>query len=104
MCRVGCVQERGECAKLAVPLDLRKLLPKSPNYFSYRGSKTEPDFLENVRWVVLEERVGVSGEAMAAMEQLSHGGAKDPRILHNARPTLPLLQGRTLLYWRKEES
>ena len=62
-------------------LDLEQLLPASPSsYFTYQGSTTEPDFTENVTWVVLEERLqeGVSGAALAAMQELrGHQGPQD---------------------------
>jgi len=83
-----------------VPLDYRKLLPASPHYYTYRGSKTEPDFLENVTWIVMEEAVGVSSGGLAAMQELSYGGAKDPKMKTNARPTVPLTEGRILQLWR----
>lgn len=97
------IQERGQCAVLPVPVDFDKLLPTSPNYYTYPGSKTEPDFLENVTWFVLEEAVGVSPEALAAMKELSYGGASDPKMRINAKPTVEVVAGsRPILLWKKE--
>jgi carbonic anhydrase len=78
------------------------LLPASPYYYTYPGSKTEPDFTENVIWIVMEEPMGVSSGALAAMKELSYGGAADPRMRVNARPPVPQSGDRPVRRWRRE--
>jgi hypothetical protein len=48
----------------------------------------------------MEEAVGVSLPGLAAMQELSYGGARDNKMKCNARSPVPLTQGRILQLWR----
>ena len=51
----------------------------------------------------MEERLqeGVSGAALAAMQELSYGGTRDPRMRSNARQPVPAI-GRPVQLWRAQ--
>jgi carbonic anhydrase len=64
-----------------VQINLKALLPSDLRYYTYPGSLTTPPCTENVTWVVLKQRVTVSGAEIQRFEKLYR---------HNARPTKPL--------------
>ncbi len=67
---------------VSVPLDLNisRLLPTDPQYFSYSGSLTTPPCTEGVRWIILQEPVEIAEEDVRRFVDI---------IGYNARPVQP---------------
>jgi carbonic anhydrase len=59
-------------------------------YYTYSGSLTTPDCKENVRWVVLEETLGVSPTSTELLHELISGFPGYAGYANNNRPTQPL--------------
>lgn len=70
--------EKHEPATVDVPLDPAQLLPVDRRYFTYIGSLTTPPCTEGVRWVVLQQPVGLSPRQIDVFARL---------YPMNARPT-----------------
>jgi len=79
------IEERGRSTPTAVPVSFKNLLPKSRDYFSYRGSLTTPDFREIVDWIVMVEPISVSKACIATMKKLSYGCTTDKCMITNVR-------------------
>ncbi len=73
----------------AAKVELDKLLPPDRSYFRYDGSLTTPPCTEGIRWFVLKNPGGLSGEALGAFVSLPH-------MTPTNRPVQPLA-GRTVL-------
>ncbi|MGF1457988.1 MAG: carbonic anhydrase [Leptolyngbyaceae cyanobacterium] len=63
-----------------VKIDLLQLLPRDCRYYFYKGSLTTPPCSERVRWIVLQQSIGVSPAQVAQFQRL---------FLANARPVQP---------------
>jgi hypothetical protein len=51
----------------------------------------------------MEGKIKVSSGAVAAMQELSYGGARDPRMKINSRPLIPThMADRAVQLWRKQ--
>ncbi len=70
-----------------VQMDIKQLLPKDKNYYSFTGSLTTPPCSEGVKWMVLKTSVSISAEQLAQYQAV---------YSHNARPLQPL-NGREIL-------
>ncbi len=53
-------------------LDLADILPPDRTYFAYDGSLTTPPCTEGIRWFVLTNPGGLSGEQMGAFVSIQH--------------------------------
>ncbi|HWU84579.1 MAG TPA: carbonic anhydrase family protein, partial [Rhodocyclaceae bacterium] len=72
--------EQGMLMSPAAPLDLSKLLPAKPDYWTYMGSLTTPPCSEEVLWMVMKQPIQASPDQLAIFGRL---------YPHNARPTQP---------------
>ena len=69
----------------AVPgttIDLAKILPKDPAFYTYSGSLTTPKCTEGVRWMVLKPTAEISDAQLQKFKAVLHG--------ENNRPVQPL--------------
>ena len=73
----------------AVVVDLEKILPEDRTYFAYVGSLTTPPCTEGIRWYVLKNLGGVSGEELGAFVSV-------PGMTPSNRP-VQQANGRTIL-------
>jgi carbonic anhydrase len=64
-------------------------------YYTYPGSLTTPGCGEGVRWIVLEDTLGISPEATDRLHELIAGFPGYDGFENNNRPTQPL-NGRTI--------
>ncbi len=71
----------GEMVAFQGRRDPANLLPKSREYFSYKGSFTTPPCTEGVEWIVIKEPLGVSSELINQFRSI---------LIANNRPVQPL--------------
>lgn len=76
----------GERGKVKQPILVRDLLPKEPEYYTYRGSFTTPPCTEDVRWFVLKYHVQATAPLLNKIAKA---------LKNNNRPVQPL-NGRTV--------
>lgn len=86
---------KGQKTNLKQNLDIQKLFPGDPTYYTYKGSLTTPPCFESVRWVVFKEQVEVSEEQLNAFRELNNCDSRDQcceatKIKHNFRPVCAL--------------
>lgn len=62
--------EKGDVVSPSVVLDMKELLPKHRDYFTYMGSLTTPPCSEGVLWLVMKEPVQASPAQMALFSRL----------------------------------
>jgi carbonic anhydrase len=89
------IQLKEQKVALKEHLDINKLFPSFPGYYTYKGSLTTPPCFESVRWVVFKEPVEVSEEQLAAFRELNNVSCETEccegsKIKHNYRPVCPL--------------
>jgi carbonic anhydrase len=64
------------------------LLPADRDYIRYNGSLTTPPCSEGVRWLLMKQRMSVSGQQIAAFQQALGFANNRPVQPQNARPVL----------------
>jgi carbonic anhydrase len=74
-------------SSFAGTIDFAALLPASLNHFAYDGGLTTPPCSENVRWLVMEEAVQLSGGQLEKLRAV-HSGNNRPVQPVNARKVL----------------
>lgn len=86
---------KGQKVALKQNLDVKHLLPKDPQYWTYKGSLTTPPCYESVQWVVFKDQVEISEEQLNAFRELNNvcetsECCEGSRIKHNFRPVCSL--------------
>lgn len=69
-------------------VDANALLPAERSYYRYNGSLTTPPCTEGVKWLVMSTPIELSGDQIAAFEEIIHA---------NYRPVQPLNEREFLL-------
>ena len=92
---VNAPEEADEEVELEEEADPLELLPlggasAATSYFTYPGSLTTPGCSEGVRWLVLEETLGVSPSVTERLHELIAGFPGYDGYENNNRPTQPL--------------
>jgi carbonic anhydrase len=62
--------EKGDVINPSVVLDMKEILPKRRDYYTYMGSLTTPPCTEGVLWLVMKEPVQASPAQMALFSRL----------------------------------
>lgn len=86
---------KGQKTALKDTLDIKKLFPSDPKYWTYKGSLTTPPCSESVTWVVFKEPVEISAEQLNGFRELNNCSnlsecCESTKIKHNYRPTMEL--------------
>jgi len=66
-------------------VNAREFLPKSFDYYTYRGSLTTPPCSEGVRWIVMKEKVEASKEQIAQFNRYYKGNNRAIQELNKRR-------------------
>ena len=61
--------KNGETIEVDQELELKSLLPKSKEYYTYSGSLTTPPCSENVNWIVFKEPIILSVEEVLKLKE-----------------------------------
>ena len=69
-------------------VDADRLLPRGRSYYRYPGSLTTPPCTEQVTWLIMTERIQMSGEQLGALTDI---------VRMNNRPPQPLGERRILV-------
>jgi carbonic anhydrase len=77
----------GDSNRLPAPFNPGHGMPMNPDYFDYDGSLTAPPCTEGVKFVVMNERPGVSSEQVWALRlaALHHFGSNAPGLCIHTR-------------------
>jgi carbonic anhydrase len=66
-------------------IDVNQLLPQDKNYYTFEGSLTTPPCSEGVRWMVLKQRVSISGEQLAQYQSVYHENARPLQAVNDRK-------------------